>query len=322
LDTENDTKIKQRAEYMFKRYKKNPILTAKDLPIKAFYVLNPGAVKFGDEYLILADVFHPEGGIIFWLARSKNGYDFTFDPEPVSWPKSFDYWPEHGVYDPRISQIGDKYYIMYGSHANGIGTRIGIVVTEDFVKFSRISVASEIGNRNGVLFPEKINGKYCRLDRPFGDPHAPCDMWLSYSSDLVYWGESRRVIQTRPAHWDSFKLGPGAVPVRVKEGWLELYHGVSKTCSGMIYSIFAAILDADDPSKVIARSKYPLIFPEEPYEVCGRVPNVVFLCNAIVEPDGMVKIYYGAADTCIGMAEAKLDNIVESCFEDYQFMMH
>ena len=153
---------------MMSRYGKNPILTVEDLPSKAFYILNPGAIKFRNEYLLLVDVFHIEGSIIFWLARSRDGYNFKFDPRPVDWPESFDWWEENGVYDPRITQFGNDYLIMYGSHNNKLGTRLCIVKTSDFVHFERVSICSEINNRNGVLFPEKINGQYCRLDRPFG----------------------------------------------------------------------------------------------------------------------------------------------------------
>ena len=306
---------------MFERYKNNPVLTVSDLPMKAFYILNPGAVKFNDEYLMLVDVFHPEGGIIFWLARSKNSYDFSFDPEPVKWPKSIDGWLENGVYDPRITYIDGEYLIMYGSHCNELGTRLAIVKTTDFVNFERVSVCSEINNRNGVIFPEKIDGRYCRLDRPFGGGESsPCDMWMSFSPDLIHWGGSRNVMNSRRGHWDGLKIGAGAPPIRIKEGWLEIYHGVSSTCSGSIYCLYAAILDYKEPWKVIARSKSPVFFPETPYERSGRVTNVVFTCNAIVEPDNSVKIYYGAADTCIGLAEAKLDDLIDACSSKNKFV--
>ena len=307
---------------IFRRHEKNPILTAEYLPCRAFYILNPGAVKFNGEYLMLVDVFHVEGGIIFWIARSKNGYDFKFDPEPVKWPESFSWWKENGVYDPRITQIGEDYYVMYGSHNNQLGTRLGIVKTRDFVNFERVSICSEINNRNGVLFPEKLNGLYCRLDRPFGGGEtSPCDMWMSFSPDLIYWGENRPVMNARPGHWDHLKLGGGAPMIRVDEGWLCIYHGVSPSCDGSIYSLFTAILDYKEPWKVLARSKAPVLFPETHYEREGRVANVVFTCNAIPEPNGSVKIYYGAADTCIGLAEARISDLVKACYADYKYTM-
>lgn len=309
----------------FQRYEKNPILTVRNLPEKAgYFILNPGAVKFNGEYLLLVDVFHNEGGILFWIARSRDGYHFKFDPAPVDWPKPPDYWVENGVYDPRITQIGDDWFIAYGSHNNALnGTRIGFVKTRDFVKFESVSISSEINNRNGALFPELIDGRYCRLDRPFGGgEQSPCDMWMSFSPDLVYWGESRPVMSSRPCHWDQLKLGAGAPPIRIEEGWLEIYHGVSASCDGSIYALFAAILDYREPWKVIARSKRPLLFPETPYERTGRAGNVVFTCNALLEPDDSVKIYYGAADACIGLAEMQLEDIVKSCYEGYQYMLN
>ncbi len=307
---------------MLKRNDQNPLLTVSDLPCEAYYILNPGVAKYQEQYLLLVDVFHIEGGIIFWLARSSNGVDFTFDPEPINWPESYDWWEENGVYDPRITQIDNEYFIMYGSHNNEQGTRLGIVKTTDFEHYERVAIASEVGNRNGIMFPEKIGGRYCRFERPFMDEDKPCNMWMSYSEDMHYWGDARIVMYSRPAHWDDFKLGGGAVPIRVNKGWLSIYHGVHRTCDGAIYSLFAAIHDADDPSQVIARSKYPILFPNAPYEKAGRVSNVVFTCGALLEDDGMVKVYYGAADACIGMAEAKLEDIIASCYQDYDFMMY
>ncbi len=307
----------------FERYADNPILTVNDLPDGVgYYILNPGAVKFRGEYLLLVDVFHREGGIIFWLARSRDGYNFTFDPAPVAWPASGGDWEENGCYDPRITQIGDDYFILYGSHNNRIGTRLGLVKTRDFVHFERIGTVSEINNRNGALVPEKIDGLYCRLERPFGGgDHSPCDMWLSFSPDLIFWGKHRPSLNSRPAHWDHLKLGAGAPPIRIAEGWLEIYHGVTPSCDGSIYCLFGAIFDYKEPWKVIARGKAPLLFPQKPYELTGRVANVVFTCNALLEDDNTVRIYYGAADTCIGCATMPLADIVANCFADYQYMM-
>lgn len=308
-----------------KRYQGNPILTIDDLPEGiGYYILNPGAIKHNGEYLLLVDVFHREGSIIFWLARSNDGYHFKFDPAPVDWPEMPPEtgWVENGCYDPRITKIGEEYFIFYGSNNNGKGTRIALVKTKDFVKFEHVALTSELNNRNAALFPEKINGLYCRFERPFhGDEFSPCYMWMSFSKDLEFWGRHRESLLPRPGHWDHQKIGAGAPPIRIKEGWLEIYHAVNPTCDGSIYMLYAAILDYKEPWKVIARSKYPLLFPEAEYEQQGRVRNVVFSCNAILEDDGMVKVYYGAADTCIGIAEAPLDEIVKSCFEPYKYTL-
>ena len=311
---------------LLKRYEGNPVLTIDDLPVRGlgYYVFNPGAVRFNGEYLLLVDVFHREGSIIFWIARSKDGYHFKFDPAPVDWPAmpADTGWVENGVYDPRITKFGDDYYIFYGSNKNGCGTRIALAKTRDFVKFEHVAVTSELNNRNAALFPEKIDGMYCRFERPFhGDEFSPCYMWLSFSKDLEFWGRHRKSLKPRPCHWDDQKLGAGAPPIRVKEGWLEIYHGVNPSCDGSMYMLFAAILDYKEPWKEIARCKYPILFPETDYEQRGRVRNVVFTCNALVDDDGMVKVYYGASDTCIALAEAPLDEIVKACFEPYQLTL-
>ncbi len=310
---------------LMRRYEGNPILTISDLPPGVgYYVLNPGAVKFNGEYLLLVDVFHREGGICFWLARSRDGYHFKFDPVPVDWPvvPESTGWVEDGVYDPRITKIGEDYFVMYGSHNNLAGTRIAIAKTHDFLHFDHVALASEVSNRNGALFPEKINGLYCRFERPFGGgEHSPCDMWLSFSKDLEFWGRHRPSLRTRPCHWDHHKLGAGAPPIRIKEGWLEIYHGVNPNCDGSAYMLFAVILDYKEPWKEVARTKFPILFPEAPYEVTGRVSNVVFTCNALLEEDDMIKVYYGAADTCIGLAEISLDELVKACHEPYRYSL-
>lgn len=310
--------------HMFRRRVENPILTVADLPEEAgYYLLNPGAVKYNGEYLLLVDVFHREGGILFWIARSADGIHFRFDAEPPEWPACPDGWEENGCYDPRITEIDGEFFILYGSHNNVLGTRLGIVKTKDFERFERVSLASEINNRNGALFPEKIGGLYCRFDRPFGgDEHSPCDMWLSFSPDLVFWGKTRPSLSARPSHWDQLKVGAGAPPIRIREGWLEIYHGVAPSCDGSIYSLFGAILDYREPWRVIARGKAPLLFPEAPYERSGRVSNVVFTCNALLEPDDTLRIYYGAADNCVCCAQMPLADVVANCFDGYHYMLN
>jgi beta-1,4-mannooligosaccharide/beta-1,4-mannosyl-N-acetylglucosamine phosphorylase len=298
---------------VFNKFNGNPILTADDFPDGIMYVLNPGAVYHNGEYILLVDAVTTALPIVLWIARSKDGINFKVDPEPVNWPESDSSHPECCVYDPRITKIDDEYIIMYASSGK-YGVRVGIVKTKDFVIFERVAIASEQGNRNAVLFPEKINGQYVRLDRPMGDPlNDPASIWISYSDDLVHWGNSKPLLETRFALWDYQKVGAGAVPIKTKEGWLEIYHGVSDNCSGFIYRLGVCLLDLKDPSIVIARGEEPVLWPEHNYEVCGNVNNVVFTANAILEPDDTVKIYYGAADTCIGMAEAKLDDLIAAC---------
>ncbi|MFA5687532.1 MAG: glycoside hydrolase family 130 protein [Kiritimatiellales bacterium] len=300
---------------IFTRNENNPVIAPQDMPPDVMYVLNPGAIKHNGEYIVMMDAAVASGPIVFWLARSKDGVKFTVDPEPVDWPGFEPGYTEKCVYDPRITKIGDDYFIMYASTSIEYGISLGLVKTRDFVSYERIEQErTPAPIRNGVLFPEKINGRHVRLDRPMGDPRGPSMMYLSYSDDLVHWRDSVPLMDVRPSLWDRHKIGGGAVPLKTEKGWLEIYHGVGDTCNGLIYCLGVCMLDLNDPSKVIARGEDAVLWPAELYEQVGRVPNVVFTCNAIPEDDGSVKIYYGAADTCIGLAEAQLGDLIDACY--------
>jgi beta-1,4-mannooligosaccharide/beta-1,4-mannosyl-N-acetylglucosamine phosphorylase len=306
---------------ILEKHPENPILTAADFPGAAMYIFNPGVIKYNGEYLMMADVATLAQPIFLHIARSKDGVHFTFDEKPLAWPEPDPIHPEDCIYDPRITKIGKEYFIVYASSSEGRGVRVGIVKTRDFEFFERVSIGSESGNRNGVLFPRKINGMYCRLDRPFGDPRDSAGMWVSYSPDGVFWGLSEPVMDPRVGLWDNGKIGAGAVPIETEHGWLCIYHGTTQTGAGVIYRLGAAMLDRENPAKVLARSEDAILWPEHDYEMFGRVPNVVFSCNAIVEDDGMVRIYYGAADTCVGLAEGHIEDIIESCYSKNPYLL-
>lgn len=300
---------------VFIKHPSNPILRPTDFPAGIMYVLNPGAVKVGDEYIMMVDAATLSTPIVFWLARSRDGVHFTPDPEPVRWPRWSDNVVESCVYDPRITLIDGDYIIMYASQAAGRGVRTGVVRTRDFVTFERIPQEETVkNNRNSVLFPERIHGRYVRFDRPMSDNELDkSDMCVSYSTDLIHWGDTVPLMAPRDGCWDSHKIGAGAVPIKTASGWLIIYHGVDRTCNGFIYRLGVMLLDLNDPLRILARGTEPVLWPEHEYEFNGRVPNVTFACNAIVEKDDTVKIYYGAADTCIGLAEAKLGDLAEAC---------
>lgn len=302
--------MKQR---ILRKYEGNPVMSPDRMPKDVMYVFNPGAIKHNGEYILMMDVTTLDDVHRLWIARSRDGYHFEPDAEPIKWPAPDPTHPETCTYDPRITKMGDEYVILYASDLSQNQVRVGIVKTRNFVDFERVAIASELGNRNGVLFPEKIDGLYVRLDRPFGNELDPCHMWLSYSPDLVFWGKSRPVTYKGAPFQDGHKLGPGAVPIRTPHGWLEIYHTVSTTCNGFIYRLKACLLDLEDPSKVIGYTKDFILWPEHDYEMRGRVMNVVFTCNAIPEDDGSLKIYYGAADTNIGLAEGHIDELVNAC---------
>ena len=307
---------------VMKKDSRNPIITTDNVPCDCVYVSNPGCIKIGDEYVMIANVTLETGPIVFWVARSSNGVDFVFEDKPVQWPLPPASWPEDCVYDARITELDGVYYLVHCSSCSKMGERVGIVKTTDFVTFERVGVVSELGNRNGVLFPEKINGLYARLDRPFGNEMNPCDMWVSYSPDLKFWGNSEPVLSRRPGYWDRQKIGAGAVPIRIKEGWLTIYHGVGETCNGFIYALGAAILDYENPAKVIARTEDAILYPKHDYEILGRVSNVVFACNAIVGDDGdSINVYYGAADSQIGLATTSISELTKACYTKNKYSL-
>jgi len=301
---------------VFNKYAGNPVMSALQMPETVLYTFNPGAVKYNGQTILIMDCTTTDDIHRFWIARSDDGLHFTPDPEPVVWPEADPIHPETCTYDPRITKIGDEYIILYASDLSQNEARVGIVKTNDFEHFERIAIASDLGNRNGCLFPQKTDGLYTRLDRPFGNELSPCYMWVSYSPDLVFWGKSRPVTFRGQPFQDGFKMGAGAVPIQTEQGWLEIYHTVSQTCNGFIYRLKACLLSLEDPSIVIGYTKNFLLWPEHDYEMKGRVANVVFTCNALLEEDGTVRVYYGAADTNIGLAEAKLSDLIALCLDN------
>lgn len=300
---------------VFKKYENNPVMSPDKMPTEVLYTFNPGAIYHNGEYILIMDVTGLDDIHRLWIARSKDGYNFTPDKEPLKMPPKDPFHVEMNTYDPRITKFGDEYIIIYASDLMQNEARLGMLKTKDFETFERVATVSELGNRNGALFPEKYDGLYFRLDRPFGNEQDPCSMWMSFSPDLIYWGQSRPVYYKGKPFMDGFKMGAGAVPIKTKHGWLEIYHTVSTTCNGFIYRLKACLLDLEKPWEVICYSDF-LLWPEHEYEMKGRVANVVFACNALCDDNGNVKVYYGASDTNIGLAEAKLEDIINACLKN------
>lgn len=300
---------------LLKKYENNPVMSPDKMPEEVLYTFNPGAIKHNGEYILLMDVTGLDDIHRLWIARGKDGYHFTPDPKPMKMPPKDPFHPEMNTYDPRITKIGEEYILIYASDLEQNDARLGILRTKDFENFERVCTGSELGNRNGALFPEKYEGLYFRLDRPFGNEMEPCSMWMSFSPDLVYWGNSRPLYYKGKPFLDGFKMGAGAVPIKTDKGWLEIYHTVSTTCNGFIYRLKACLLNSERPWEVIGHSGF-ILWPEYDYENRGRCANVVFTCNAIPEDDGTVKIYYGAADTNIGLATGKISELVDACLKD------
>jgi predicted GH43/DUF377 family glycosyl hydrolase len=298
------------------RFEGNPIITIEDIPFRCNTVFNGAVVKKEEVYYHLLRVEGQQGYSVFALARSKDGLHFDVDSKPVMVPAKegpFAKYESYGIEDPRITEIEGKYYVMYTAYSQ-YGTLIGLAETKDFVNYQRIALVSEPGNKDGILFPEKIDRKYARLDRPIGKNTG--SMWVSYSKDLINWGRSELMMTPRSSMWDSFRIGASVPPIRTDKGWLEIYHGVKMTSAGPIYRIGTVLLDLKQPHKVIARCSKPVLSPRTDYERIGDVFNVVFACGAVVESSGEIKVYYGAADTCICVATTDFCKLIEATVKE------
>lgn len=294
------------------RHPQNPILTASHLahlPGGCNSVFNSAVFKFGDKYKALLRVEQRSGLQSIRLADSEDGLNFTVHPEFLLTPETEEQaLYEEAIYDPRVTEIDGKYYVCYASESR-FGCQVGLAATLDFKTFERFGCIAETQNRNLVLFPEKINGMYYRLDRPFH--HSNGNIWLCESPDLIHWGRPRCVLESRKFYWDLGKIGAGAPPIKTDEGWLVLYHGTTPRANGLIYRIGAALLDLEKPWIVRARAKAYLMSPEAPYERVGDVPNVCFLNSAIpdFERDEM-RLYYGAADQALCLATCRISELI------------
>ena len=309
---------------ILERWERNPIITLADIPYPCNTVFNGAVTKFKDDYIMLLRVEGLHGGSVIVPARSADGYHFSVSDKAAIEPsqeEAYKEYEEHGVEDPRIIQFDGKYYVMYTA-ASRFGPRIALAETKDFNTYKRIGYTSVAGNKNGLLFPRKIKGRYAQLERPIAGDLG--NIWISYSKDLIHWGDAEMVARIRWGHWDSYRIGGSVPPIETKKGWLEIYHGVKMTSSGPIYRLGTLLLDLHDPSKVIGRSKAPILSPCERYERVGDINNVVFSCGAVVEDDGMVKVYYGAADTSICLAFAHIDELIAACdpVTEDQVVMH
>ncbi len=300
-----------------RRYSGNPILTKDAIPYPVETVHNAAVVKCADEYIMLFRSHLRTGRSIIGLARGRDGFHFAADPEPFLTPAHdgpFAAYEEFGVEDPRVTFIGGEYLITYSAYSR-YGVRIALAKTKDFVHTERVSLITEADYRNVVIFPEKFGGLYARLDRPHSEI-APWSIWISYSPDLRYWGESELIMRPVQYHWDEMKIGPGAPPVRTEQGWLSIYHGVFQTMDGAVYRLGVALHDLHDPAKVLGVGDEWIVQPEDPWEISGYVHNVVFTCGAVAEPDGSVKIYWGGADTVMCVGEADLSELVSMCLQN------
>jgi len=299
------------------RYEGNPILTKDDVPYKVETVHNAGVTKFDGRYIMLFRSHLDTGRSIIGIAVSEDGFNFKARPEPFMVPDKeppFSQYEEYSVEDPRITPLEGVYYITYSAYSRH-GVRTGLAKTSDFESVERVAFITQADYRNTVLFPEKIDGRYARLDRPHSDI-SPWSIWISYSQDLIHWGDSKLLIKPVTYHWDESKIGPGAPPIRTDKGWLSIYHGVFHTMDGHVYRLGVALHKLDDPSVILGVGDRWILQPEDQWELVGYVHNVVFTCGAVPEDDGTLKLYWGAADKVICAGTAVIDDLVELCLTD------
>jgi beta-1,4-mannooligosaccharide/beta-1,4-mannosyl-N-acetylglucosamine phosphorylase len=292
------------------RYSANPIIPRNLIP-SSNSIFNSAVVPFRGSYAGVFRCDNRKREMNLHRGFSDNGVDWELDPEPISWQCDD---PEIGRYeyryDPRVVWLEDRYYITW---CNGYhGPTIAIGYTQDFTAFVFLDNALLPFNRNGVLFPRRIGGKYVLLSRPSDNGHTPFgDIYLSQSPDLLHWGHHRFVMGVAGG-WQSTKIGAGPVPIETSEGWLLFYHGVLTSCNGFVYSFGAALLDLDQPWRVIHRGGPYLLSPQTSYECVGDVPNVAFPCAALYDPPtGRIAIYYGGADTVTALAFARVEEVLD-----------
>ena len=299
---------------IIERYKANPILTKDDIPYPVETVHNAGITRYDGHIIMLFRSHLRSGRSIIGIATSEDGFKFTVAQEPFMVPSEEGIFAEYeafGVEDPRICYIDGEYLITYSAYSRH-GVRIGLAKTRDFRSVERVSLITQADMRNVVIFPEKFNGRYARLDRPHSEI-SPWSVWLSWSPDLIHWGDSEVVMKPVPYHWDESKIGPGATPIRTDRGWLCIYHGVFETMDGAVYRLGVALHDLLNPANIIGVCDEWILAPQDPWELTGYVHNVVFTCGAVEDGDGGVIIYWGGADTVMCAGTARLNDLVDLC---------
>jgi predicted GH43/DUF377 family glycosyl hydrolase len=300
---------------LFTRAPGNPILTAEAVPYPANSAFNAGAARVGDEIILLVRVEDLRGISVLHVARSADGIGgWRFDPEPLLSPDPENH-PEEiwGCEDPRLTWLEEKeaWGIAYTAYSRR-GPLVSLATTKDFRTVQRLGPALPPEDKDAALFPRRFGGRWLMIHRPTplrGGAHV----WLSYSPDLRHWGDYTMLLEARDgAWWDAGKIGLGPPPLETKHGWLVMYHGVHLTAGGPIYRVGLALLDHDDPSHLLRRSDEWVFGPQAPYERAGDVDQVVFPCGWVAdEAADTLLLYYGAADTTVSLATARLSAVLD-----------
>jgi len=311
----NEHKSGIRGYELFRRFSNNPILTPSMWPYKVNTVFNAGAVTYNNKTLLLVRVEDMKGfshlskaistdGLTNWEIDTKP----TMEPDPENFPEEY-----YGIEDPRIIKLEDVnlYSITYTSFSRS-GPLVSLATTENFTTFKRIGAIMSPEDKDASLFPRLFKGRWALLHRPTPSSLAMgAHVWISFSPDLVHWGNNSILLPARKGSWwDANKIGLGPPPIETKEGWIIIYHGVRNTAAGALYRLGLALLDLEDPTKVIKRCDEWVFGPKEIYERVGDVPDVTFPCGVILKGDELI-MYYGAADTSICVAVSSIKEILD-----------
>jgi len=308
----NELSQQKKAHDLFTRYEGNPILTPQDWPYPANSVFNPAAVKLNNETLLLIRVEDMRGFSHLTVARSTDGFtNWEIDPEPTLEADHSSREEKWGLEDPRIIWLEEQnqFAITYTSFSEG-GPVVSLAITKNFRTFARLGALLPPEDKDACLFPRRFRGRFALIHRPIvrGEAH----MWISFSPDLKHWGDHRTLIMTRSAYWDCSRVGLACQPIETPHGWMIFYHGVRITTAGAIYRVGLALLDLEEPWRVLRRSDEWVLGPRAPYERVGDVNDVVFPTGAIIHKEtNQFNLYYGAADCTVAVATTSLSDLLD-----------
>ena len=307
---------------LFERHPNNPILLPKDAPIPCVSICNPAAAQFGDDVILLARVIDAQDRSQLFVARSKDGVGgWQFDKKPLLAPSEQndesgrnEWYDTLGCEDPRITFLPERagYLITYVGYSP-FGAGVCLAATSDFHTAERLGIIIPPYDKDAVLFPRHIGGRYLILHRP--TINGLENIWLMESDDLLHWGRPICIMQKGESGWDSGKIGAGPPPIETPEGWLLIFHGAEQTPQGWVYRVGLALLDLDDPTKVLAQTRRPVFAPETSYEKGGPKPGIVFPTGTVLQGD-IVSVYYGADDTGIALATAPISRLLQALKAD------
>ena len=284
---------------LLQRYPGNPILQPNPLhPWEALNVFNAAVVRHNGLFHMLYRAQGRDYVSHIGYAISEDGFHWARLDKPVLSPTTE--FETRGVEDPRVTRIEDTFYMTYTGYSPH-GTRASLARSRNLISWERMGVVlPDENNKDHVLFPEKIGGRYAMLHR------RPPDIWLAYSDDLLHWTDHQVIIRPRPGTWEHRKIGAAGPPIKTEQGWLLIYHGVD---AYLVYRLGAALLELSDPSVVLARPEEFILEPRETWELRGDVPRVVFSCGAVVVNDELY-VYYGGADRVMAVATCPMTEMM------------